>query len=278
MKQWDSSSEMTVTPALAAKWLDGADNFRALHRRHLMDLKKAMLEGNFTNNGDPIRIDPKGNCVDGQHRLTALIGSGMPQSMTVITGFRGDIGLLDTGRQVRTLTQYLKHENVARASLISSIVGRIMFNDHSEGHTFKWHSDCVVSPAQIPQMVIYYNENKETLTEAARVASTIRKLISASWGGALWILMSRIDRETAECFFAALAGNPTEDLKGNDPIFPLIQRLLLSKSGSDKWKLPAQTKAAYMVKTWNSWRTGTPILNLRWRKVGPKAESFPDII
>jgi len=75
-----------VTPEMAAKWLDGHQNFRNMRKGFMLRLVADMKAGNFHDIGDPIRFDSSGALVDGQHRLAAIVESGVSISMHVAHG------------------------------------------------------------------------------------------------------------------------------------------------------------------------------------------------
>jgi len=78
---------MTVTPEIAAAWLDS--NFgrnRRIDSAVVRHYAEQMRSGKWRYNGDTIKIDTDGNLQDGQHRLSACIVSGRPFDTLVVTG------------------------------------------------------------------------------------------------------------------------------------------------------------------------------------------------
>lgn len=77
---------LKVTPELATAWLALNTDNRKLRPTHVKSLAGAMKRGEWMVNHQPIALNGT-RLLDGQHRLTALIRSGLPHlEMSVITG------------------------------------------------------------------------------------------------------------------------------------------------------------------------------------------------
>lgn len=80
---------VVITPELAGKWLDRykADVQRPMRQLWVKTLAEAMAAGEFDTN-DPIQIrllDGEAHLIDGRHRLNAIVRSGLPQTLFVVT-------------------------------------------------------------------------------------------------------------------------------------------------------------------------------------------------
>lgn len=78
--------ECVVTPEIARELLDKNTNNRKLSRRRVDSLVKIMQRGEWQYNGDTIRISKTGRLLDGQHRLSAIERSGIPQKYIIVDG------------------------------------------------------------------------------------------------------------------------------------------------------------------------------------------------
>lgn len=76
----------TITPRKAADWLKRNINNRPLSETFVAKLATAISAGQWQVNGDPVRFDASGDLIDGQHRLTAVIKSGVPIKSWVLRG------------------------------------------------------------------------------------------------------------------------------------------------------------------------------------------------
>lgn len=99
-----SGMVLTVSPILAAHLLATMAHNRTARRGHVRKLAKDMVAGKFTLNGQTIVIDCNGNMIDGWHRCTAIIESGVAVEIIVVIGVDpATMPTLDTGK-VRTQT------------------------------------------------------------------------------------------------------------------------------------------------------------------------------
>lgn len=74
-----------VTPEIAERWLKNNGKNRNLSSIHAKRLAAVMAAGKWSLNGQTISFDDQGRLLDGQHRLTAVIISGVPIDMAVAT-------------------------------------------------------------------------------------------------------------------------------------------------------------------------------------------------
>lgn len=75
-----------VTPEMAAEWLGNTPSFQRKLRAGVVDqYARDMLAGHWTVTHQGIAIDRKGRLIDGQHRLAAIIKSGLTVAMNVTT-------------------------------------------------------------------------------------------------------------------------------------------------------------------------------------------------
>lgn len=74
-----------VTPEIAERWLKNNGKNRKLSIVHAKKLAAVMAAGKWSLNGQTISFDDQGRLLDGQHRLTAVVLSGVPVDMAVAT-------------------------------------------------------------------------------------------------------------------------------------------------------------------------------------------------
>lgn len=98
-----------IDPDKAAKYLAENTRNRKIKVKHITNLAKAMTQGEWQVNGDAIRFDSNGKVVDGQHRLHAIIQSGVAITTVVIRNLDPDtFHTIDTNKSARrSLTSFL---------------------------------------------------------------------------------------------------------------------------------------------------------------------------
>lgn len=113
---------MTVTPATAKAWLE-ATTFRNrnITRAAVKRYANDMRTGRWELNGESIVIDDNGNVVDGQHRLHAIIESGVSIKTVVVKGVdcsvfpTFDIGKQRSGCDILGIAGYANSRTLAAA-------------------------------------------------------------------------------------------------------------------------------------------------------------------
>jgi hypothetical protein len=91
---------MTVTPKIAKEMLGANNKNRRMSAPHVAKLAKAMRDGHWKVNGDQIRISTLGNVVDGQHRLMAVVRSGVSIKTWVMYDVPEDVfDTIDVGKR-----------------------------------------------------------------------------------------------------------------------------------------------------------------------------------
>ncbi len=88
---------MLVTPAVAAEWLTLMDPNNRRPSRATVGMYVRDLENDkWSTNGETIKFDANGVCVDGRHRLLAIVESGIAACILVAWGV--EIDGIDRGR------------------------------------------------------------------------------------------------------------------------------------------------------------------------------------
>jgi|APSaa5957512576_1039674.scaffolds.fasta_scaffold44889_2 hypothetical protein len=116
----------TITPEVAKALLDKNINNRNITQSHLALIKSEILSGNWQYNGQPIIIGEDGRLLDGQHRLTAVVETGIPIDTAVIRGIADDAFVtIDTGK-VRGGADVLSIAGSKYGSHIASAIRKII--------------------------------------------------------------------------------------------------------------------------------------------------------
>jgi hypothetical protein len=78
------SVRMTITPSQAVNWLEHANNHnRSVSDRIVQQYARDMRAGRWRLSHQSIAFDPRGNLIDGQHRLWAVVEAAVPVEMHV---------------------------------------------------------------------------------------------------------------------------------------------------------------------------------------------------
>jgi hypothetical protein len=121
-----NTKTMTVTPKLAAEWLKSNHSNRPLNRRYVEEVCRALENGTFQTTHQGIAFDTQGRLRDGQHRLTAIVETGIAVKMLVTTGMTEEQLLaIDDGRR-RSLHDVIGMTGNQGSKFASGIVKEMM--------------------------------------------------------------------------------------------------------------------------------------------------------
>src|SRR5699024_5095949 len=196
-----STIMQTVTPEQATEWLALNTNNRKLREQQVTAMVRDIQSGNWEWNGDSIKFADDGTLLDGQHRLTAIVRSGQPIEMLVITGLGKhtqatmDTGTKRTGSDVLKL-QGEKNYTVLAAGIRSCILWDNGVRNFNGGFRVTTNSDVLDYLEANPEMRDYA-ESFGQLRRGVKLPATV---------GVLAIkVLTEIDEEDAEYFFDRLA-------------------------------------------------------------------------
>ena len=94
-----------INPLIAEECLRNNPNNRKLNRARVRQIAEEMKRGEWRNNGESIVINDRGELVDGQHRLNAIIESGKEYIFNFSTVASEEANFYDLGlsRSVRDI-------------------------------------------------------------------------------------------------------------------------------------------------------------------------------
>lgn len=260
-----------VMPALAQKWLDESTaNFvnRALRPREVEKLTRQYTEGRFSKAvGGQLRFDHRGILVDGQHRLVALVQSGVTQEFDCFYGLTAEeVHDLDTGLR-RQFSDLLKMGGYTYTKEVSGIVtGCMAWENGARGkNMFRVEATNAEKMAWFEKHADEVMRAHERSYDARTVAST-----PAVRGTALW-LIDRVDQADAQSFATALASGA--GLPVGHPVLVLRETLARTRVPGATTR-PGWLVLAWWIKAWNAYREDRSVSMLVYRPKG--GEPYPE--
>ena len=252
-----------ITPQIAEAYLERNMNNRALSSRQVSKYAFAMTAGDWQLS-DPIKFDTYGRLIDGQHRLAAIVQSGVTVAMFVARGLDSSAqDVIDTGR-ARTAADALRMHGYRHYSIMAAGARLTIAYDHGwikkVGETY--YPRIVTTPE-----VLRFAENNPQFVELAGEADTLRHHINAQPSVILMtrFVLGRIDEDQARAFFADLAEMKTSGV--GDPRSALLKRLNVRDATDNVHNV------VYMFfRAWNATRLGEP---MRLIKVHSKDATIP---
>lgn len=257
-----------VTPEIAAEWIETQEVNRKVSQNVIERYTKAMKEKRWTNTGEFIKFDWDGRLIDGQHRLWAVIESGIKIHLDVLRGLDPKSqDYMDTGK-TRTQGDTLSMRGIVNANEVATAVGLFFEYSQSNGN---FGSKSVRLDNSKTLTILGQNQG---IVESVRTIAnnhTFRRFGSAGMLGFCHYVFEQIDSVVNNDFWNKLATGL--ELGSRDPIYFLRERLLANKVAQAK--LSRTTLIALIIKAWNAHHEGRKIGVLRWKASGTGSEAFP---
>lgn len=220
-----------ITPAIAEQMLANRPYQRRIRRSRVELYKRQMEGGMWHETGEAIKIDTDGNLCDGQHRLTAIVESGLSQKMLVVRGIKPvAFDAMDQGAP-RTPGDTLSRIEFKHADAVGAVCAALRgFNKSSvsfaKGHTHRLARE---------EVRLYAEARRERLESAVSLAKSIRGLTGPKILGTFFYLVEYIDAEKAQAFAAGLRTGA--NLSVNSPVLRVRNKLLemrgMTRNGMD---------------------------------------------
>lgn len=217
-------------------------------------------------NGETIKVAKDGTLIDGQHRLQAVVDSGVSIESLVMRDMPIDVqDTVDTGRR-RRLADILAIEGHSDTHALGAALSML--------HRFRTGKriDYSHAGAPSPQQALELLEREPGIRESVREARRVTKQVGGPIGvfGALHHLFTEVDPVAAKEFFDRLADGA--DLAKDDPLLHLRNQLARPRKDRNYAQSPS-TIAAITIKAFNLRRAGRRVDLLSFKKT----ESFPRI-
>lgn len=223
----------------------------------------AMTRGEWVLNGEPIIISATGELNDGQHRLHAIVQSGVAVQLMLTFG-------------VERGTRHTVDQGVARTpGHILSMFGEKDGNNLGTALQFLWTRDTEQtlharpSSDQLIATLAIHPEVRESLVAVGSVAAHYR--LSKGYMAAVHYLARRHDAFKADQFLKAVTTG-LNITTINSPVNKL--RKQYEEHSAKRKRIDKIEQAALYIKAFNMFcrgRTGA----VQWRDSGPTAEAFP---
>lgn len=261
--------EETITPAKAKILLNNNKRNRPINERNLQTLVNAIKQDNFHITGESIKVAKNGDLVDGQHRLMAVIKSGMPIKSFVVRGVDNDaFKYLDTGKK-RNAADVLGiegYKNPGRIAAVAMFVINFKRGSYLKAaNRNKGQGRSIISNADVSGFVF---KNKDGLEESIPFGhNKENKLLTGNTLAAFHFIFKGINGGDADDFCWKVAiGDGAKDT----PIFFLRQRLIGDLRSTKK--MSRIEKMALICKAWNLFRQNKKVSVLKWESL---REAFP---
>jgi hypothetical protein len=255
-----------ISPSEAARLLQANNNNRNLVSGNISFFEEQLRRGEFQLTHQGIAIGSSGKLLDGQHRLTAIVNTGIPATMLVASDMPDETFLvLDTGR-TRTASDALSIIGVANTVHLASAIR--LYICYQLSPELVWRTAQKSQVGTNTATIAEYNKDRENWQCAARIAASFRLkniVVPSPMACLAYLAMvhANYSKEFIEDFASTLRDGA--GLKPHDPI--LVYRTKMISGIGDK-RCSAQARLADYIKLFNARATGQRL------KVF-KVQSFP---
>lgn len=226
---------------------------RPISRVHVMKLTHAMRHGQWRSIGDPIRIDSHGRLVDGQHRCSAVVNSGVtiPNQLLVEVSDDEAIRWIDQNQKIRNANDIQRALGVKMHGTVRSAI----LHAHYDFARYTQRRDPRAVQVDIANASPHADALKSLHSIHAREAIPV-------YAGHLagYVYCAEVNPGAAREFFESVARNDPRCHTAR----LLIQSLLRTRQGGYKkgGEQAAQDQAERAVRAYNAWRSGQSLKRL----------------
>lgn len=247
---------------------------RNINRATVNKIRQRLREGDNDFSDSMITFAPDGTLSNGQNRLTASVeeGIGIWAVRADSVPMRSQL-IMDTSKS-RTFAQHLliaygEGDSINKASVTSSL--------------WKWENGVYgirgnflnVPHADLTDLDRLWLARREEIvgavTPGRRIAGRTGYTLSAL--GLAWIVLHGIDADDAAGFFGGL--DEQQGLTEGSPILAALRWMRTAERGPGS-KPSVEHQLAILFKSWNKYRAGESVSQLRFRPGGANPESFPE--
>lgn len=253
-----------IGPAEATALLENSSNFREARDSTINQYAAMMHKREWVENGETIKLNKKGELIDGQHRLRAIIKSGVTLPMVVVRNVSPDFEI-DSGKS-RTLAQHLARAGFSNSGQLASMVVSIRMLSTAQSGLGDSRTRRKPSHAS----GVRFAKQHRGLQDVAASFLKMRHLRAKIRRPLLCIayLAKSIDTGEAARFLSQIEGL---NVRKGSVIDSMANRFSSGVPTSQSKTISNVDAFAYAVKTWNIFVQGTSI-RLTWNAT---REDFP---
>lgn len=267
-----------ITPVLASELLTLNTQNRNLRDRLAGRYARAMKELRFVFNGQALIFAEDGQVLDGQHRLTACVLSGISFPALIVWGVEPSddvMASIDTG-SARTRSDVLRIQYGVGDAAVGTACGHIFAYFRQHNFDIAKGRKTPVSPYEVCDIYEKFPEIGETCKETRAI-----KTVSTGVLAALRTVFRYFDPDAEKDFFEKLStgvglekGHPVLALRKSYEAWALNK----GQGGQLRAKMRNATSNVYImaltVKAWNAFCRGESMNQLRFGT----SELFPPVV
>jgi len=245
------ASVETITPDKAKEILSKNPDNRRVRPHDVAKIARAIVDRRWRLNGETLKIGRDGILLDGQHRLLAVVKSGIAIETYVVRDVDPDtFDTIDIGAK-RSVADTLRRAGCMNANVVG---GGIRVVEQLKGGQI-FESNVKVTPDEARLFLL----DQPAIEYSASITGNCRQIISPSVACGLHFLFGKKDAGLADAFFGLLAEGT--GMSAGHPVWVLREKLRTWSLG--KHRPPQVEILAASIRAWNAFRTGRSLKSLQ---------------
>lgn len=262
-----------LTPKMANKLLASNTHNRKVVQAKVNLWAEAMKRGEWRMNGEAIKIAADGTILDGQHRLYAVVQSGVTIPILIITGLpKQSQETMDTGKS-RSLSDVFTLRGEKNAVTLASVVASLVrYERWGVQAAFVTSNNWPVTNGQAIQWLESHPEVRESVNAIKGIGKHAN--IPEKVAGILHYRFTHISQEDGEDFFDKL--DTGASMEQGHPILALRKQLKIVHDDPTQGYNPRRI-GGLILKAWNKYRDGDMNVKLlRFAVGGAHPDQLPE--
>lgn len=280
-KSWPTgqmAKNMIIDVDKARRLMETNEDNRNLKRGVIDKINRDLINERYYLNGETIAISKTGKLLNGQHRLTSIIETGIPIRTWLIIGVPDEYKTTYDQGTAKTIADFLRMDRVASSKDVAIIIKLILNFKPGDEVTNK---DLAERRRSKQDMLEAYEQFEKPIQYALQTygktnwSKTHRAISSVS---ASHVLISReVPESIVDTFFSNLTGSGG-DIRPGDPILWTRSKFSqLLNPRINKFESSSEYKSQIILKTWNAWIRKKRVQQLRMDVIYPTILKLNDV-
>lgn len=257
------SDVRTVTPEEAEKLLENNSINRPLSTVVVRNLAEAMRRGEWQLTHQGIAVDSSGRLLDGQHRLSAVLESGVPIETLVFTSVDSStFSVLDAGKK-RNAADALAVAGEKSTHLLASMIRVIWLFDNRPDIAWSGGGSSITTP-QVLETLDKHPKIRDYVNVGLEVAQATGTIKSASCGASYLVARNNAKRKVQPWFDGLIEGAGLS--KGDARLKYRNHMLSLARkeAGEVRRRRDNREHVWLYITAFNAWAANEPLKSLRY--------------
>lgn len=235
-----------ITPELAREYLERNTKNRPLNKRHGTQLAEAMSAGHWWMNGEAVIFAVDGTLLNGQHRLWAIVTSGVTVDVMVVRGIDEEAFKTLDGGKKRSVGDTLSIQGEKNGNMIAGAVSALTNYARVRGAVT---STQIIGLKKCTPLLCDHVLAAHPMLRDSVNAMRRSNLFTNQFGYALHYLFSLVDADLASQFAEVLASGDSDIGRP----FVVFRECLVRNPMRSDLRIP---HAARAIRAFNAERSG----------------------